>query len=567
MKRCRQCNRIETDNTLGFCRVDGSTLVDDPNISSAELGTIRLDSSVSAELATTVLPAATASAPLPSTTTKTKKPQTRELRRPANRKIFLVIGVVALVVVAACVYFLWPKKQQPPIQSIAVMPFVNESGNAEVDYLSDGMTDTLISNLSQLTNLTVKARSSVFRYKGKETGTKTIGQELGVQAILNGRFAQHGDQLTLTLELVDSQTENVLWSEQYNRSQADLIKLQTDIARDVSSKLRRKLSGDDSQKLSKTPTLNPEAFRLYLQGRFYWNKREEKDLKTSIDYFNQAIAQDANYALAYAGLADAYALMSSFGFMTPADAIPKARGFALKAQSLDQTLAEPHTTLGIALFQFDYDFVGAEREYKRAIELNPTYATAHQWYGELKSTAGRFDEAATEFRRALELEPLSLPINWDYGRFLYNSRKYDEALAQLKKAIELDPGFARTRRSASEVYRVKKDFPNAIEEVATYYEVRGQSDNAALVREAFAKAGWPGYLQLIVAEDSPLGDKNWFKAKAYIELGDLDRAFAELNSAYESHESGLIWIKVEPQLDPLRADPRYQELLQRVRIP
>ena len=573
MKRCPQCNRIESDDSLTFCRVDGSSLINDSGGPSAELGTIRLDSAVSAELATTMLPAGKTSDSLPTTTAETKLPlpkktQTRELTKPKSRKAFFAIGgVVALLVIAACVYFFWPRKVQPPIQSIAVMPFVNESGNAEVDYLSDGMTDTLISSLSQLTNLNVKARSSVFRYKGKETNAQAIGKELGVQAILNGRFAQRGDQLILTLELVDTQTENVLWSEQYNRPQAELIKLQTEIARDVSSKLRTKLAATDSQKLAKTFTSNPEAYRLYLQGRFYWNKREENNLKAAIDYFNQAIAQDPNYALAYAGLADSYVIMSSFGFMTPADAIPKARGFALKAQSLDATLAEPHTTLGLALSQFDFDFAGAEQEYKRAIELNPNYATAHQWYAELLSTEGRFDEASNELQRALELEPLSPPINWDYGRLLYNRRQYDESLAQLKKTSELDPGFARSRRSAAETYRVKKDYANAIEEMAKYFELRGQPENAALARDTFAKAGWPGYLQLVTAEDSPLKERSVYKAKAFFELGDLDKAFAVLNEGYDLHEPNLAFIKVEPQFDPYRSDPRFQELMQKVRIP
>lgn len=407
----------------------------------------------------------------------------------------------------------------------------------------------------------------MFRYKGKETSPQTIGKELNVQAILNGRFTQRGEQLTLTLELVDAQTENVIWSEQYNRPQADLVKLQTDIARDVSSKLMTKLSRVDEQKLTKTYTRNPEAYKFYLQGRFYWGKREEKDLKTGIDYFNQAIALDANYALAYAGLADSYALMASFNFLSPTDAIPKARGFALKSLSLDDSLAEPHTTLGLALLQFDFDFAGAELEYKRALELNPTYATAHQWYGELLTCAGRFEEAGTEFRRALELEPLSLPINWDYGRFFYNSRQFDEAITQHQKAIQLDPGFARGRRTLVEVYRFKKDYSAAIEEMARYFEVRGQPENASLVRNTFAKGGWPAYLQLVVGEDSPLKERNWVRAKAFLELGDKDKAIDELNKAYETHESTLSWLKVEPQFDRLRSNPRFQELMHKMRFP
>ena len=569
MKRCPKCNRLESDDTLAFCRTDGTLLI---SVTSDELGTIRLNSGpITGDVRTTLLPSPPITSEAVSQptaeTVEPPQPNTRELRKP--KKLKIIVAVVILVVAAAAVggYFIVTKKNRPPIQSIAVMQFINESGNADVDYLSDGMTDTLISQLSQLTNLNVKARSSVFRYKGKETTAQTVGKELNVQAILNGRFAQRGDQLILTLELVDAQTENVIWSEQYNRSQSDLVKLQTDIARDVSSKLRTKLSGEDAQKLAKTYTNNPEAYRLYLQGRFYWAKREEKDVKTAIDYFNRAIAQDANYALAYAGLADSYAIMGSFNFMMPTDAIPKARGFALKAQSLDASLAEPHTTLGLALCQFDYDFTAGEREFKQAIQLNPNYATAHQWYGELLSLEGRFDEASSELHRALDLEPLSLPINWDYARLLYNMRKFDEALAQAQKTINLDPGFARAHRTAVEVYRIKKDYPNAIEEMARYFEVRGQPENAALVRDTFAKGGWTAYLQLVVADDSPLKERNGIKAKAYTELGDLDKAFEDLNIAYETHDSFVTWLKVEPQFDPLRSDPRYQELLQKIRIP
>jgi len=577
MKRCPQCNRLEPDDALAFCRVDGSPLNIDTYVTSGELGTVMLGSTPGGGEAKTTILSPTATNEVPSrltaqTTVLTLPPSiaSTPLTTPRRKSkvpwVIAAIAVVLAVVVPACAYLLFIRKAQVPIQSIAVMPFVNESGNADIEYLSDGMTDTLISSLSQLPNLNVKARSSVFRYKGKETSPQTLGKELNVEAILNGRVLQRGDQLTLSLELVDTKTENVIWSDNYNRKQADLVTLQSEIARDVSSKLKSKLSGVDEQKLGKIYTTNPEAYRQYLQGRFYWNKREEKDVRNAIDCFNRAIALDANYALAYAGLADSYVILSSFSFANPAEAIPKAREFANKALSIDQTLAEPHTTLGLTMVQFDYDFAGAEREYKQAIALNPNYATGHQWYGELLSCAGRFDESATEYRRALELEPLSLPINWDYGRLLYNWRKYDEALSQYKKTIDLDPGFARVRRTLVELYRLKGDHPNAIEEMARYFEVRGQPQLALLTRETFARDGWSGFLHLVVEEDSPLKERSWAKAKAYLELGDKDKAFAELNSVYENHESSLCWLKVEPQLDPLRSDPRYQELLQNIRF-
>jgi adenylate cyclase len=380
---------------------------------------------------------------------------------------------------------------------------------------------------------------------------------------------QRGDQLILSLELIDAQTENVIWSEQYNRRQSDLTTLQSEIARDVSSKLRTKLSNADERKLAKTYTTNAEAYRFYLQGRFYWNKREEKDFRKAVEYYNQAIALDQNYALAYAGLADSYALLATFGFMPPTEGVPKAREFARQAVSLDSGLAEPHTTLGYLSLTYDYDFAASEREFRRAIELNPTYATAHQWYGEMLENAGRFDEASVEFRRALEIEPLSLPINWDLGRFLYMSRKYDESIAQHQKTIELDPGFARAHRTLAEVYRVKGDYANAVEERAKVLDLMGQAENAALVRTTFARGGWLGFLRLVTAENSALKDinNNWVKAKAYVDLGQKDQAFAELNKAYENRISSLCWLKVEPQMDPLRSDPRYQELLRKIGFP
>jgi TolB-like protein/Flp pilus assembly protein TadD len=574
VKRCPQCNRVETDDSLVFCRTDGTSLVSDSLPVPSEAGTTRFGSAAT-EIATSILPHATAAnvsrstgptTVLPAPTTSTG---TRELVKPKRSWIAIALVVLVAAAISLLGYFYFTRKTQTTIQSIAVMPFVNKSGNPDVEYLSDGMTETLIASLSQLPNLSVKARSSVFRYKGKETNPQTIGKELNVQAILNGRIVQRGDQLTLGLELIDVQTENVIWSEQYDRKQSDLVSLQREIAHDVSSKLKTKLSGADQQKLVKTYTTNPEAYRFYLQGRFYWNKREEKDFRKAVEYYNQATAVDPDYALAYAGLADTYALLSAFGFMPATEGVPKAREFARKASSLDADLAEPHSTLGYLSLTYDYDFVASEREFRRAVELNPNYATVHQWYGEMLTNAGRFEEAAVEFRRALELEPLSLPINWDFGRCLYMSRRYDEAIAQHRKTIELDPGFARAHRTLAEVYRVKGDYANAVEERAKVFDLIGQPENAALIRATFARGGWLGFLRLVTAEKSALKDVNnsWVVAKAYLDLGQKDKAFAELNKAYENRPSSLCWLKVEPQMDPLRSDPRYRELLRKMGFP
>jgi adenylate cyclase len=564
MKRCPQCNRVESDDALIYCRTDGAALISDSGSVSTEIETSMLPHRADAAsyhptAPTTVLPA------------KTNESTTREPTRPKRRGVVLALGAVIILGILVATYLFFSRRNNATIQSIAVMPFVNASGNNDLEYLSDGMTETLIKGLSQVPNLNVKARSSVFRYKGKDKAAdaKTIGRELGVQALLNGRVDQRGGELSLNLELIDAQTENVIWTERYDRKNADLVSLQNEIARDVSSKLKIKLSGADEQKVAKTYTANPEAYRLYLQGRFYWNKREEKDFRKAIEFYNQAVGLDPNYALAYAGLGDAYALLATFGFMPPTEGVPKAREFANRALSLDDSMAEPHTTLAYLWVTYDYDFAAAEPEFRRAIELNPNYATAHQWFAETLLNAGRFDEASVEYRRALELEPLSLPINWDYARFLYMNRSYDESLAQHKKTIELDPGFARAHRTLAEVYRVKGDYANAVEERAKFFDLIGQPQNGALIRASFAKDGWQGFLRLVTSENSSLKDSNnnWVVAKAYIDLGQKDKAFAELNKAYEARLASLCWLKIEPQLDPLRSDPRYQELLKKMRFP
>jgi TolB-like protein/cytochrome c-type biogenesis protein CcmH/NrfG len=575
MKRCPQCNRLESDDALAFCRVDGATLISESGSVGDEAGTARFGSgAVSSEGETSILPNQTNRTTGPTTVLSTPTSSTAESltkTKPRRTKIIIVVILTAAVaaVTAIVVNSFRSRSSAKSIDSIAVMPFVNASGNAELDYLSDGMTEMLIKSLSQLPNLNVKARSTVFRYKGKETDGKTISKELGVQTLLNGRVIQRGNRLFLLLELIDGQTENVIWTDQYERKLSDLVALQSEIALDVSNKLKTKLAGTDEQKLAKTYTTSAEAYRLYLRGRFYWNKREEKDFQKAVEYYQQAIALDPNYAVAYAGLADAYALLATFGFMPPTEGVPKAREFANRALSLDGSMAEPHTTLAYLSVTYDYDFAAAEPEYRRAIELNPNYATAHHWFAEMLLNTGRFEESAVEYRRALEIEPLSLPINWDYGRFFYFTRKYDESLAQHKKTIELDPSFARAHRTLAEVYRVMGDYANAVEERAKVLDLMGQPQNAALVRATFAKRGWRGFLRLVVADDSSLKDVNndWVMAKAHVDLGEKNQAFAKLDEAYNKRLSSLCWLKIEPQLDPLRSDPRYQELLEKMHFP
>ncbi|MDX6445448.1 MAG: eukaryotic-like serine/threonine-protein kinase [Blastocatellia bacterium] len=485
-----------------------------------------------------------------------------------HHKFAAAIGLLVLVAaITVTGFYLRGRNSHATIQSIAVMPFVNESGKAEFEYLSDGMTDTLITSLSQIPNLNVKARSSVFRYKGKETSPKTIGQELNVQAVLNGRVAQRGDDLTLTLELVDVQTENVIWSEQYNRKQTDLVSLQSDIARDVSSKLKIKLSGADEQKLTKNYTQNAEAYKLYLQGRFYANKRTPKDSRKAIDYFQQAVTIDPNYALAYGGLAISYAYLTIYGDEPGAETFPKAREFASKASQLDGNLAEPHILLGLLKFLQEHDSVGWERESELALAANPNSTDAHRLNGLRFLFLGRFDEALAEEQRALEIEPLSTAGNINYSYALFYAGRIDDSEAQTKKAIELAPDFWLSHHYLSIIYRYKGNYAQSVEELAKSKELRDETEAARLIRESFAKGGWQGFLRAMTVEHAPMKMTPYNIAGFYAEAGDKDRAFAALNEAVDKYDQFIGFVKIDPFLKPLRDDPRFQQVVKRIGFP
>jgi serine/threonine-protein kinase len=498
---------------------------------------------------------------------------------PASSAEYVVTGIkqhkfaagigllVVLTAVTVAGFYLRGRNSHATIQSIAVMPFVNESGKPEFEYLSDGMTDTLITSLSQIPNLNVKARSSVFRYKGKETSPKTIGQELNVQAVLNGRVAQRGDDLTLTLELVDVQTENVIWSEQYNRKQTDLVSLQSDIARDVSSKLKIKLSGADEQKLTKNYTQNAEAYKLYLQGRFYANKRTPKDSRKAIDCFQQAVGIDPNYALAYGGLAISYVYLTIYGDEPGAETFPKAHEFASKASQLDGNLAEPHILLGLLKFLQEHDSVGWERESQLALAANPNSTDAHRLNGLRFLFLGRFDEALAEEQRALEIEPLSTAGNINYSYALFYAGRIDDSEAQTKKVIELAPDFWLSHHYLSIIYRYKGNYAQSVEELAKSKDLRDETEAARLIRESFAKGGWQGFLRAMTVEHAPMKMTPYNIAGFYAEAGDKDRAFAALNEAVDKYDQFIGFVKIDPFLKPLRDDPRFQQVVKRIGFP
>jgi serine/threonine protein kinase len=479
----------------------------------------------------------------------------------------MAIGLLLLTAAAGGYFLSSSGSSTGAINSIAVLPFVNASDNSDVEYLSDGMTESLINSLSQLPNLSVKARSIVFRYKSKEVEPQQVGSELNVQAVLNGRVVQRGDQLMLGLELVDTRTGNQIWGEQYTRQMSDLLPLQAEIARNVSNKLRVKLSGADAQRLTKNYTENADAYQLYLKGRFYWNKRTTEGFQKSIEYFNQAVAIDRDYTLAYTGLADAYTLLSIFDAIPPREGMTKARDYALRSISLDSNLADPHAALGLILTQYDYDFAEAEREYKRAIELNPNYPQAHQWYGQMLGYSGRFEEGIAETRRALEFDLLSLPINWNYGLSFYYARKYDHSIEQLKKTLELDPNFRVARISLAQVYQAKGSYAESVEEYAKSEELFGADQNARVMRKSFARGGWQEFLRVATSEPHPFNLWPVTFTALHAELGQKDKALAELNSLFEARTSDIRLLRIDPLFDPLRSDTRFQQLLKKVGFP
>jgi serine/threonine protein kinase/TolB-like protein/Tfp pilus assembly protein PilF len=489
-----------------------------------------------------------------------------------NKPIVVIAVVALLLALAAGAYLHFGRTRGGAIDSVAVLPFVNASGDPNLEYLSDGIAESLMNSLSQLPNLKVMSRNSAFRYKGREQAAEKVGKELNVRAVLTGSLKQIGDQIVISVSLDDALDSHQIWGSQYDHKVSDLLAVQREIARDISGNLRLKLSDTDESRLSKRYTENPEAYQLYLKGRFFSNKRTGEAARKAVEYFQQAIEKDPNYALGYAGLADAYFLLTAFSDSPPQESIPKSKAAAKRALELDEDLAEAHASLASALFFYDRNFQESDREFQRAIELNPNYATAHHWYGvTYLAKMERFDEAVAEVKRAQELDPLSLIINADLGNTYIQARQYDKAIEQLRKTIEMDQSFYFAHWQLGVAYEMKGSLQEATLE---YQKARQLNDNPwvlALLGHVSAAAGRRDEAlktldQLkVISKDRYVSSYSF--AIIYAGLGEKNQAFQWLERSCQDHEPRITRIKVDPLLDSLRSDPRFADLERCVGLP
>jgi adenylate cyclase len=449
---------------------------------------------------------------------------------------------------------------------IAVLPFVNMSPDSRDEFFADGMTEELIATMSKISGLKVIARTSVMGYKGGQKKVNEIARDLGVGTVLEGSVRKAGAKLRINVQLVDAQNSDDLWTESYDREVKDIFAIQTDISKTVAESLKVRLLSQEQSRIEKKPTENPEAYILYLKGRSHWNKRSEEGLYKAIKLFEEAIARDPQYALAYVGLADCYSILGVYGYRRPNAVFPQAKELALKALSLDENLAEAHASLSETMTHYYYDWVKADHELRKALELNPNFSQAHSWFGTCYlASMGRLDEALAENRRAEQLDPLSTLMATEVGRVLYFARRYDEALVQYRKALKIEPDSIIARKGLADVYSQKCMYEEALVEINTAVELSNRSvyilDDAGYV---YAVSGRRDEAKKVLDRLDDLSNEMYVpeygRAVIHLGLGDKDKAMDWLWKAY-NERCFLTWLKVEPIFDPLRSDPRFRSLL------
>ncbi len=495
----------------------------------------------------------------------------RRQLRLAPRIMVAVALVLSLPILA---FWLFHSRERAPtgIRSLAVLPLENLSGDAAQNYFADGMTDELITDLAQISALRVISRTSVMVYKGARKPLPQIARELNVDAVVEGTVLRSGDQVRITAQLIEASSDKHLWSQSYEGELRDTLDLQKRVAGAIANQIRINLTPQEQAALNTVRVVNPEAYESYLKGRYFWNKRTADGLKVALAYFNQSIEEDPKYAPAYSGLADTYALLGDwqYGVMTPKEAFPKAKGAAVKALELDSTLGEAHNSLAFVLDGFDWDLDSGGKEFQRAIELNPGYATAHHWYAWHLGLLGRYDQAIAEMRKAENLDPLSLIINADLAELLGLAHSYDESIRQSLKTIEMDPNFALAHNHLAQVYLQKHMYDEAVAELQIAVKLSGDSPTcvANLARAYVASGKRSEAVKLLgdLKKRSNPGYSNAAEiAMIYVSLGDVDQAMTWLEKGYEERFNPGVLLR--PGFDPLRSDPRFQNLLHRVGLP
>ena len=569
MKKCSQCGR-EYDLSMSFCLDDGAELL---------YGPASIDEPATAILSTTaaVDEAPTRARIYENDETAVFPSASGEALKSRKFDVRLLLAALTLVVIVLGGFFGYryfnAVSTNEAISSIAVLPFENRSGNADSEYLSDGLAESLIYRLSQIPDLKVSPTSSVFRYKGKETDPKVIARELGVDSVLTGRITQLRDTLTISVNLVDTRNGKSLWGEQYDRKMSDLLQTQREITTEIANNLKLKLSGESQQKLAKKYTDNNEAYQLYLQGRFHWSKRTGEEYRKAVEAYRRAIALDQNFALAYVGIADVYNSMGKDPVLAPKDSVPLAKEAATQALKIDPTLAEAHSALADSSAIYDWDWPLAEREFRRARELDPNVGYIHlagasSYFAPLKRT----EEMLAEMNRALELEPLSLINNAVLVTGLLYARQNGKAVQQARRALELDPNFRITFHWLGLALTANGMYDEAVK--VGEEGLQKWPDNPEMLfiaGYAYAASGRRSDAERYIARIRDVGNvqyvRTYWLACIYAALGDKDKAFAELERSYEDRDCFLPRANIDPAMDPLRNDARFEDLMRRMNLP
>ena len=487
----------------------------------------------------------------------------------------LIAALAALIAIVAAGGYWFYRANAPShggsMDSVAVLPFTNVGGDQDTEYLSDGITESLINSLSRVSKLRVVPRNTVFRYKGQPNAPEKIGHELNVRAVVTGRVTRRGDSFVIGAELIDVGKDSQLWGDQYSEKLSDILGMQDQISKAIANHLRVELSGAEQQQLVKRDTQNPEAYQLYLRGRYFWNKRTSEGVKQGLAYFQQAIEKDPSYALAYAGLADSYAVGNG-GYLglPPQEARPKAKAAALKALDLDDSLAEAHTTLADTYLYYEWNFVKSDEEFRRAIAANPNYPTAHQWYAECLYSIRRYDEAIAEAKRAQELDPLSPIISASLAATYLYARRYDEAIDLYKKTIQMDPNIDLEHWDLADAYTQKKMYAEAIVEWQAALAISGDRAMSAALGEVYKSSGFQAAVQKMLdnrPKDQSSGPRAYGVAKLCVLLGKKNEAISWLHKAFTAHEGAMVYLQCDSVFDPIRSDPAFLAIVQQMNFP